>query len=351
MDEIEFIYEKPINVYYEITIACDLKCKHCRAEAVPERTPDELKFSEIKNLFEEIKNMGSNLIISGGDPLKREDIFEVLKYAKKINLPFGIAPTTSPLLNFDKIKKIKEIGAYAMSISLDGSNKKSQDEFRGVDGTFDVSINALKFASKINLPIQVNTTFTKENFYEIEKIYYLLKENFYEIVKRWSIFFIVPIGKGKELKLPEKKEIKEILEFLYEKSREAPFHITTTEAPFYKVFYVLKEIKKGKNFDEIIKENKKLGFGVRDGNGVVFVSHKGDIYPSGFLNLNLGNIRSEKLQDVYKNNKVMKELRDVNLLKGKCGKCKYKKICGGSRARAYAILNDYLEEDPFCVIF
>ncbi len=351
MDKIEFIYEKPINVYYEITIACDLKCKHCRAEAIPERNPEELNINEIKKFFDDIKNLGSNLIISGGDPLKREDIFEALEYARKINLPFGIAPTTSPLLNFEKIKKIKDLGAYAMSISLDGSNKEAQDSFRGVEGTFEISLNALKFAKELNIPIQVNTTFTKENFNEIEKIYYFLKENFSEIVKRWSIFFIVPVGRGKELKLPSKDEIKEIIEFLYEKSKEAPFQIATTEAPFYRVFYVLKEIKKGKNIDEVIRENKKLGFGVRDGNGVVFVSHKGDIYPSGFLNLKVSNIKNEKLSFVYKNNKIFKELRDTDLLKGKCGKCKYKKICGGSRARAYAIYEDYLEEDPFCVIF
>lgn len=351
MDEIEFIYEKPINVYYEITIACDLKCKHCRAEAIPERSPEELTFYEIKELFDDVKDLGSNLIVSGGDPLKREDIFEILEYAKKINLPFGIAPTTSPLLSFEKIKKIKDLGAYAISISLDGSNKESQDSFRGVEGTFEISVNVLKFAKEVNIPVQVNTTFTKENFNEIFKIYYFLKENFSETIKRWSIFFIVPVGRGKELSLPCKEEIKELIEFLYEKSKEAPFQITTTEAPFYRVFYVLKEIEKGKNIDEIIKRNKKMGFGVRDGNGVVFVSHKGDIYPSGFLNLKISNIRNEKISFVYKNNKVMKELRNTNLLKGKCGKCKYKKICGGSRARAYAIYGDYLEEDPFCIIF
>ncbi len=350
MAEIEFIYEKPINVYYEVTIACDLKCKHCRLDAIKERSKEELDIKEIKNFFDDIKSLGSNIIITGGDPLKREDIFEIIDYAKKINLSFGVAPTTSPLLDFEKIKKFKEYGAFAISISLDGGSNKTHDEFRKAEGTFEISINALKFAKKVNLPLQVNTTLTKENFSEIPRIYNLIKENFSEIVKRWSIFFLVPTGRGKELTMPDKKDVKEVCEFLYEKSKEANFLIKTTEAPFYRVFYILKEIKKGKNFDEIIKENKALGFGVRDGNGVIFISHKGDIYPSGFLPLKLGNVREDKVSDIYKNHKIMRELRDVNFLKGKCGKCKFKKICGGSRARAYAVYNDYLEEDPACII-
>ncbi len=346
----EFIYNKPINVYFEITIACDLKCKHCRAEAISERSFEELEFGEIKKLVYEIKQMGTNLVVSGGDPLKREDLFDILEYAQKINLPVAITPTTSPLSTFEKIRKMKKAGIYALGISLDGSSAKAQDSFRGVDGTFENSINVLNYAKQLNIPVQVNTTFTKETFNEIPKIYNLLQNNFSPPVKRWSIFFLIPIGRGKKLNFPSRNEIKQTLGFLYRKSKKSTFHITTTEAPFYKAFYILKEIEKGKNYNDLIKGNRKMAFGVRDGNGVVFISHRGDIYPAGFLPLKLGNVREKKISEVYRNHLVMKNLRNVNLLKGKCGRCEFKKICGGSRARAYATKEDYLEEDEACFL-
>lgn len=348
MHETDFIYNKPINVYFEITIACDLKCKHCRAEAIPERSHEELNFKEIKELADEIRQMGSHLVISGGDPLKRDDLFDILEYAKNIGLPVAVTPTTSPLATFEKIKKMKEAGIYALGVSLDGSNAETQDNFRGVEGTFENSIKVLKYAKELNIPVQVNTTFTKETFEEINNIYHLLENNFSPPVKRWSIFFLIPVGRGKELNHPSQSEIKEILEFLYEKSKESTFHITTTEAPFYKVFYILKEMEKGKIYETLIKENRKMALGVRDGNGVIFISHRGDIYPAGFLPLKLGNIRENKLSEIYGKHQIMKNLRNVNLFKGKCGRCEFKKICGGSRSRAYAMKKDYLEQDEAC---
>jgi radical SAM protein len=350
MNDIEFIYNKPINVYFEITIACDLKCKHCRAEAISERSPEELNFEEIKKLADEIRQMGSHLVISGGDPLKREDLFDILEYTKNIRLPVAVTPTTSPLASFEKIRKMKEAGIYALGISLDGSNAEAQDNFRGVEGTFENSMKVLNYAKELNIPVQVNTTFTKETLNEIKKIYYLLENNFSPPVKRWSIFFLIPVGRGKELNHPSQSEIKEILEFLYRKSKQSTFHITTTEAPFYKVFYILKEMEKGKIYKTLIQKNRKMAFGVRDGNGVIFISHRGDIYPAGFLPLKLGNIRENELLEIYVNHPVMKKLKNVNLLKGKCGKCEFKKICGGSRSRAYAMKKDYLEQDEACFL-
>ena len=344
----EFIYHKPINVYLEITIACDLKCKHCRAEAIPERSPDELNTEEVKELMKDIKEMGSHLVISGGDPLKREDLFELLEYAGEIKLPVSVTPTTSPLATFEKIKKMKEKGILALGVSLDGGDEKAQDIFRGVEGTFENSMNVLNYAKELDIPVQVNSVCTKGTLEEIKKIYNLLIEKFSPPVKRWSIFFLVPVGRGFQLELPSYDEVKEIFEFLYEKSKSSPFHITTTEAPFYKVFYLLKEKEKGNEFIDIINSKRKMAFGVRDGNGVVFISHKGDIYPSGFLPLKLGNVKEKKLSEIYKDHETMKKLRNTDFLKGKCGTCFFKNICGGSRARAFGMKGDYLEEDPLC---
>jgi len=342
------IYSKPINVYYECTVACDLACKHCRAEAMPDADPDELNTVEAKKLLRDVKELGSHLIISGGDPLKRYDLFELLAYAQEIKLTAGVTPTTSPLATFESIKIMKELGIFFLGISLDGANAKSQDSFRGVDGTFNNSMNVLRYAKELEIPVQINTTCTGETVKEIENVYKLIKENFSPPVKRWSVFFLVPVGRGKDLEMPSGSEVHKIFNFLYEKSKEAPFHITTTEAPFYKAHFIMRELDSGKNIEDVIRANMKLAFGVRDGNGIIFVSNNGTIYPSGFLEFPLGNIKEDNLGDIYRNNTTLQSLRDPSSYTGKCGRCSYKYLCGGSRARAYATEGDYLAEDKLC---
>jgi radical SAM protein len=344
----KYFYSKPINVYFESTIACDLDCKHCRAEAIPERSPFELNTDEVKEFLRDVKKLGSHLIISGGDPLKREDLFDIISYAREIGIPVGVTPTTSPLATYEALKRMKDLGIFALGISLDGATEESQDSFRGVDGTFKNSIRVLGYAKELNIPVQVNTTCTKETMLEIEGIYDLLSESFSPPVSRWSIFFLIPVGRGKELGIPSPSEVESIFEFLYEKSNDSPFQITTTEAPSYRAYFFLKEFEKGKSRDEVIRGNRRMGLGVRDGNGVIFVSHRGDIYPSGFLPLNLGNVRETKLSDIYNNHEVLKTLRDPSFYRGKCGTCPFKFICGGSRARAYAVNSHFLEADPLC---
>ena len=343
-----YFYSKPINVYFESTIACDLDCKHCRAEAIPERSPFELDTEEVKEFLRDVKKLGSHLIISGGDPLKREDLFDIISYARGIGIPVGVTPTTSPLATYEAIKMMKDLGIFALGISLDGATQESQDSFRGVDGTFKNSIRVLDYAKKLNIPVQVNTTCTKGTISELEGIYNLLAESFSPPVSRWSIFFLIPVGRGKELGMPSSSEVESIFGFLYKKSKESPFQITTTEAPSYRAYFLLKEFERGKNRDEIIHGNRRMGLGVRDGNGVIFVSHRGDIYPSGFLPVNVGNVRQTKLSDIYRDNEILNSLRDPNFYKGKCGVCPFKFICGGSRARAYAVNGDFLEADPLC---
>jgi radical SAM protein len=345
-----FFYLKPINVYFEITVACDLACKHCRAEAVPERSPLEMGTDEIKGFLRDVKELGSHLIVSGGDPLKREDLFEILSYAKEIKIPVGVTPTTSPLATYSRIKRMKGLGIYALGISLDGATQRSQDGFRGMDGTFESSMRVLSYAKELNIPVQVNTTCTSETISEIEGIYNLLSSRFSPPVRRWSIFHLVPTGRGINLKMPSSHQLETLFQFLYEKSLVAPFRITTTEAPFYRVFSIMKESEKTINLKEIIQKGRSIGLGVRDGNGVIFVSHKGDIYPSGFLPIPLGNVREKKLSEVYNNHETLLSLRNPDNFKGKCGACPFRFICGGSRARAYAITGDFLETDPLCYL-
>lgn len=335
-------------MYYECTVACDLACKHCRAEAMPDADPDELSTDEAKKLLREVKELGSHLIISGGDPLKRHDLFELLAYAQEINLTVGVTPTTSPLATFESIKKMKELGIFFLGISLDGATPKSQDSFRGVEGTFNNSMNVLQYAKELEIPVQINTTCTGETVEEIENVYYLIKDKFAPPVKRWSVFFLVPVGRGKDLEMPSEHQVNKIFDFLYNKSKESPFHITTTEAPFYKAYFIMKELENGRIIQDAISANMKLAFGVRDGNGIIFVSNNGTIYPSGFLELPLGNIKEDNLGNIYRNNKALQLLRDPDTYTGKCGSCSYKYLCGGSRARAFATEGSYLAEDKLC---
>lgn len=345
-----FIYDKPINVYFESTRACDLACKHCRAEAMPERSPDELTTEEVRALLREVKDLGSHFIVSGGDPLKRDDLFDILRYAKEIGVPTGVTPTTSPLATFEALKKMKDIGIFALGVSLDGATHQAQDSFRGVEGTFENSMNVLRYAMALEMPVQVNTTLATETLSQIEPVYELLSTRFAPPVRRWSVFFLVPVGRGKDLGLPSEKEIMSLFEFLYDKSKTAPFHITTTEAPSYRAFHILKKMEEGNSKEEAIRRSMSMGLGVRDGNGVVFVSHTGDIYPSGFLNVSLGNVRDVSLAEIYRTDSVLMSLRDPALFTGKCGVCALNRLCGGSRARAYAVSDDYLAEDPICPI-
>ncbi len=343
-----FVYKKPINVYFESTVACDFACKHCRAEAMPERSPLELDTEEVKELLREVKTLGSHLVISGGDPLKREDLFEILSCAREMKIPVAVTPNTSPLATYDAIRKMKELGIYALGISLDGATEESQDSFRGVGGTFENSMRVLNYAKELGIPVQVNTTCTEETIDEIEAIYTLLAEGFAPPVRRWSIFHLVPVGRGKALGMPSSSRLELLFQFLYAKSLTAPFHITTTEAPHYRVYAIIKQLERGDSRDEIISRNRRMGLGVRDGNGVVFVSHTGQVYPSGFLPIPLANVRERSLYDIYNSSDVLVALRNPDLLKGKCAVCPFRYICGGSRARAYAETGDFLEADPLC---
>lgn len=338
-----YVYSKPINVYWESTIACDLVCQHCRAEAQKEPSPFQLNFNEVKKLFLDIKELESRVIITGGDPLKREDLFEIIDFANEIQLPLGITPSTTPTINREIIKKFKEKKIFFMGISIDGGKRETHDKFRGVEGTFEIAMNTLKWASEFKIPVQVNTTVCKNTMEELNDILNLLLQ-YTDSVRRWSLFFLINVGRGENLKECEKEDFDRIFSFIYERNLNSPFQITTTEAPHYRKIFFEKE----SNIDEIFTKSKKFGLGVRDGNGVIFVSHTGEIYPSGFLPISLGNVRKDRLSFVYTHNDILQKFRDSNNLKGKCGVCEYRFICGGSRARAYANSKDPFDEDPSC---
>ena len=347
----EIIFDRaPFIIFWESTRACDLACRHCRAEALRHRDPDELTTAEVKRLFEQIKGFDDPkplLVITGGDPLKRADIFELIEYGRQIGLRTVITPSGTNNITREAVRRFREGGLRAMALSLDGSSPERHDHFRNVPGAFDWTMRAAHFALDEGLPLQINTTVTAETADDLPAIYELIKPLG---IKRWSLFFLVPTGRGRILEQVTPARAEQILNWLYEVGEEAPFQVKTTEAHHFRRVMLQRTMAEGVSLEELCSSQQLKGrmFGINDGNGAIFVSRTGEIYPSGFLPLSAGNVRREDIVAIYRNAPLLKELRDKSRLKGKCGRCEFKGICGGSRARAYAMTGDYLQNDPLC---
>jgi radical SAM protein len=343
--------DAPRNVYWEMTIACDLACKHCRADALHARDPLELNGDEARAMLRDIKGMGSMVILTGGDPMQRPDLFDLIEYGRSIDLPVSITPSTTPTLTREVVRRFKELGVAAMGVSLDAPDAQVHDAFRGVDGTFERSQAALAWAREFKIPVQVNTTVTTGTMPHLPALFELLKKKHAPPVRRWSLFLLVPVGRGVELGIPTADRIEELFGWVYAVADGAPFHVGTVEAPHYRRYWIQRKEAAGMPPAAIAQMAKRMGFGVRDGNGVIFVSHRGEVYPAGFLpHPLLGNVRETPLSEIYRVSPALLELRDMSRLKGACGACVYRWACGGSRARAWAMTGDTMGSDPFCTL-
>ena len=342
--------EAPRNVYWEMTRACDLACKHCRASAIPHRDPLELTTAEAKRLLTEVKGMGSMVVLTGGDPMKREDLFELIAYARRIGLPLAITPSITPRLTRGAIRRFADLGVAALGVSLDGPTAEVHDEFRGVSGTFERSMEAMAWARELRVPVQVNTTVTRDTLPHLKDLCTLLHQRATPPVRRWSLFFLVPVGRGAELALPHAEDVEALFAWIYSLRDRARFRVSTVEAPQYRRYCVQRRLEEGVPREELGRLWKTMGFGIRDGNGVIFVSHTGEVFPAGFLNYPLlGTVRETRLSEIYRVSPALEMLRDMDCLKGKCGSCEFRWLCGGSRARAYGMTGDPMESDPLCV--
>jgi len=340
--------QSPMLVIWEVTQACDLACVHCRASAQSERHAKELTTEQGYRLLDEIRSFGEPLMVfTGGDPLKRPDLYNLARYAVKIGLRTNVTPSATPLLTGEAIEKFKEAGVSRMAISLDGPDAQSHDDFRGVPGTFERAMFALRHARDIGLDTQLQTTVTQRNMHRLSEFADIASE---VRTKMWSLFFLIVTGRAAENDDLRADEYEKVFEFMYELSKTAPYGIKTTEAMHYRR-YVAQRIKAehGVTANENAKGVAWRTAGVSDGKGFVFVSHRGEIFPSGFLPVTGGNVLDDSLTDVYRNSELFKTLRDTTQRGGKCGLCEYQKICGGSRSRAFAFTGDYLAEDPRCV--
>jgi radical SAM protein len=340
--------QSPMLVIWEATQACDLACVHCRASAQSERSPSELTTEQGYRLLDEIRSFGEPLMVfTGGDPLKRPDLFDLIRYSVKIGLRTNVTPSATPLLTNDAIDKFKAAGVSRMAISVDGHDAASHDDFRGIPGTFDRAMEALRHARDIGLDTQFQTTVTRRNMNHLPEIAEIVKEM---RSKMWSLFFLIVTGRALASEDLMAEEYEQVFDFMYNLSKTAPFGIKTTEAMHYRR-YIAQRMKAehGAVASEAAKGVAFRTAGVSDGKGFVFVSHQGEIFPSGFLPITGGNVLQESLTDVYRNSDLFKTLRDTTQREGKCGICEYQKVCGGSRSRAYALTGDFLASDPRCI--
>jgi AdoMet-dependent heme synthase len=350
--------QSPFLVIWETTQACDLACKHCRAEAQPNRHPDELTTAEAKKLLEDVRRFGPIIFVfSGGDCMKRRDIVELIEHGSKLGLRMAITPATTPLTTREELQAMKDAGLSRLAISLDGSHAGIHDEFRQVDGSFAHGLRILKMSQEMGLSTQVNTVVAKHNLDDFENLIALMSELG---IVFWEVFFLIPMGRAKPDDVASAEEFEAVFERLYELSKTAPFDIKATAAPQYSRVVLQKKVAERRNGEgadnDVLTDGVAFSLtdgigrarGVNDGDGFMFISHVGDIFPSGFLPVSAGNIRRDDLVDVYRNAPLFLKLRDRSNLKGKCNVCEYRPVCGGSRARAYAVTGDPHEAEPFC---
>jgi radical SAM protein len=349
----------PFLVIWETTQACDLACLHCRAEARPFRDRGELTTLEAMRMMNEVRRFGRPLfVLTGGDPLKRPDTVDLVRHGARLGLRMAMTPSGTPLMTPEIVRRLAAAGLSRLAVSLDGSTAEIHDRFRGVAGSYDWTVRMIRAAREIGLSTQINTTVSRHNLDDFEAMAGLMGELG---ISLWSVFFLVPTGRAKAEDIASPEEFERVFHRMYDLSKSAPFDIKSTAAPQYRRVILQRQVAERRSGAREARPEPLtpgLGFsladgvgrakGVNDGNGFLFVSHLGEIYPSGFLPLSAGNVRRDDLVAVYRNHPLFRSLRDPDQLKGKCRVCEYREVCGGSRARAYALTGDPLEAEPFC---
>jgi len=367
----------PFVAIWETTRACDLSCVHCRAAAQSRRSQFELTTEQGFTLINQIAELKPKVfVITGGDPLKREDIYDTIHYAKSVGLEPSVTPSATPLLTPDAIKRMKDNGVTRLAISLDHYIREDHDNFRRVPGSFDLTIRAIEAARDNDIPVQINSTVSNRTAADMPKLAALLSK--YSNIVMWSVFFLVPTGRAKTGDMIDGSEVETLFGNLYDISKSVSFNVRTTEAMHYRRYVMQRMLaEQGKTTDELIDPNtglidastifmgniartKPIGVqmqtgaitrapkGVNEAKGFVFISHIGDVFPSGFLPLKAGNVKKDSLVTLYRDSELFRSLRDTKNLKGKCGECEFRELCGGSRSRAWSVTGDVFASDPIC---
>jgi radical SAM protein len=339
----------PFTIAWEVTRACAYACAHCRAEAQPRRDPDELDTDEAMALADDLAGFGTRpiLVLTGGDPLMRRDIFDIAAHASKQGLRVALTPTATALTTRGRMEQAREAGVRRVAFSIDAPHAELHDRFRGFRGSFERTLKGVEAATEAGLPLQVNTTVCALNENVVERMVPLLERLG---IVQWSVFFLVPTGRGRQLEMLDAEGHERMIERLDSLSPDLPFDLKITAAPQHRRIANERSgggelAGAGYRFADGLRRPAK---GVNDGRGFMFVSRTGEVMPSGFLPLAAGNVRRESAVKIYRKSSLFRELRDPKALHGKCGRCEFREVCGGSRARAYAVSGDHLAEDPSC---
>ena len=361
--------KQPILVFWEVTKACLLECKHCRAEAITKPLPGELNTSEALSLIEQVAEFDSPkpiLVLTGGDPLMRKDLWSLISHATSKGLRVALAPSVTDLLTSSAIKRAVDSGVKGVSISIDGARDTTHDSIRGIRGTWARTLEVVREFVETGIHVQINTTIMRDTVLELADMVRLLHELGVEV---WEPFYLVPTGRASMQLDLSPQEWEDVSSFLYEASKYG-LTVRTVEGPMFRRVSItrlaLEErgikpdrvLRTGRLYQKLVaKLRSMLGnpwsdvgaqtTGTRDGKGVIFVAHDGTVQPSGFLPVGVGNVKEKGLVEIYRDSSVLKRLRSTRF-EGKCGKCEFREVCGGSRARAYSYTRNMFAEDPAC---
>jgi len=344
----------PFVVFWELTRACDLACEHCRACAQPNRHRNELTTEQARALIDDLAGFDRKpvLVVTGGDPMKREDVEEVVGYASERGLTPAMAASVTPLLTGEALGRLKAAGLRRLALSLDGADAATHDGVRRVAGSFDRTLEAAGAARAIDLPLQINTTVMTHNVDQLEAVADLVERTGAVL---WAVFFLVPVGRGQASQRIAAEAYEAVFETLWQEAARRPFSIKTTEAHHWRRFVLQRKGDPQRGPGEAAAGSGRSGpvqrapLGVSDGKGCLFISHTGQVFPSGFMPCEAGRFPRDSVVTTYRDDELFRRLRDPEQLKGKCGVCEYRKVCGGSRARAFALSGDEMAPEPDCV--
>jgi AdoMet-dependent heme synthase len=371
---------RPFIVIWECTTACPLACRHCRAQAHPERDPAELTSQEAAGLMRQVADFGRPaplFVITGGDPFQRPDLFELVHTGTRAGLRVAVSPSGTPTLTRPNLAALHQAGAVALSLSLDGSTPQIHDSFRRVEGVYGWTVAAWQAARDIGLKVQINTTVTGHNLLDLPDIVKLVHR--YGAMT-WSAFLLVPTGRGRELGQLTAAQVEDVLNFVYDAGAAVP--AKTTEAHHFRRVVIQRRILAARGDDHVrvlglgplyqrlrarmrelgldtglrgeggdgsgARRSRRPPMDVNAGRGFVFIARDGTVYPSGFLPQAAGNVREAPLPRIYRESPLLAGLREPDALGGRCGRCEFRASCGGSRSRAFAVTGDPLAQEPWC---
>lgn len=358
---------RPFIVIWEVTRACQLACLHCRADAITRRDPLELSTDEGKALLAELADYGAPrpmVVLTGGDPFERPDLADLISYGTSIGLHVSASPSVTPRLTPESIAELRDAGVAAVSLSLDGATAGTHDGFRGIAGVFNATMAAAQTTRDLGVRLQINTTVTAHNVHELPDILAWVAE---ADVSLWSVFFLVPTGRGDALSPLDAAQVEEVLHWLHDVGDIVP--VKATEAPHFRRVAIqrarvedievafpagpLRTMLRARtqavvDRSSVKPRRRRPPLDVNAARGFSFIDHRGKVYPSGFLPLAAGDVRTQPFSVIYADSPLLRDLRDPTVLGGRCGRCEFRDVCGGSRSHAYAVTGDAFAEDPTC---